>query len=408
MTVLALEFRPITFSDVVGQRHIKPILRAMVRSENVPPALLFAGTRGTGKTTTARILAAALNCESRVDGDACSECPSCRAVQSGTSLSVLEVDAASHGLVDDVRKLKEMVGYDVAGLWRVVMLDEAHSMSRAAFNALLKVLEEPPARTTFVLLTTEAARIPETIVSRSMAFDFRRLTIEDIRGRLEVIAEAKGIDVDPALVTEIAIRAQGGMRDAVMTLDQCSRVDIRDVDGFHDLFGIQDVAVPVFKAALTGDYAEGARIIDEYFHRVGDAQGMVTDLVMLVRDLIVICSGGSPTVGSEASLAARRELAGDVDVGLLVRVTQVLWDLKGRTRAVDNDHRSSMEMAFVLVADALRPSEAAGPILRAVGTSATVDEPLSMDKLRAIAESYRERGNGGHTEQRVGASVRAS
>ena len=147
------------------------------------------------------------------------------------SLAVLEVDAASNGLVDDVRRIKEMVTYEVAGLWRVVMLDEAHSMCRPAFNALLKVLEEPPAQTTFVLLTTEVGRIPDTVASRSMAFKFRRLTVADIEGRLGEIAEAKAIETEPSLLNAIAVYSEGGLRDAVMTLDQCSKVGISDGGG---------------------------------------------------------------------------------------------------------------------------------------------------------------------------------
>jgi DNA polymerase-3 subunit gamma/tau len=198
---LARRYRPQTFDEMVGQKHIRPILkRLVVNQEKLPPVLLFAGTRGTGKTTAARIIAKALNCtpEPPLDPNAnrpCNECPSCLAVTIGNSLDVLEVDAASNGGVAEIRKIKDMVGYAVGGQWRVVLLDEAHSMSKEAFNALLKVLEEPPPQTLFVLLTTEPGKIIDTIVSRSMSFDFRRVTVADIVERLKFIAANENIQV---------------------------------------------------------------------------------------------------------------------------------------------------------------------------------------------------------------------
>jgi DNA polymerase-3 subunit gamma/tau len=384
MTVLALEYRPKRFSEVVGQRHVLAILRTMVQDQDVPPALLFGGSRGTGKTTTARILAAALNCEDSKDGDACAECASCKAVAAGNSLAVLEVDAASNGLVDDVRKIKDMVSYDVAGLWRVVMLDEAHSMSRPAFNALLKVLEEPPPRTTFVLLTTEVPRIPDTVVSRSMAFTFRRMTLADIEGRLKEIAADKGLQVTAEMLLEIAEYAQGGMRDAVMTLDQCSRVKVGDVEGFRELFGIQDIAVSILQAAMEGKYGDGARLIDDYFYRVGDAQGMVRDLVTLVADLFSVKSDFPPIrVANPEALAIRKEMAAKVSTGRLSQVATVLWELKSRTRAVDNDQRASMELAFVLITAVLSPETIAEPIQPAME-----ERRLSLAEVVDLAKGY--------------------
>jgi DNA polymerase-3 subunit gamma/tau len=376
MTLLALEFRPARFADVVGQRHIVPILRTMVRERDVPPSLLFAGSRGTGKTSTARILAAALNCE-RLEDDACMECEACRSVASVNSLAVLEVDAASNGLVDDVRRIKEMVSYEAAGLWRVVMLDEAHSMSRPAFNALLKVLEEPPEQTTFVLLTTEVGRIPDTVASRSMSFGFRRLTLADIEKRLGEIAEAKEIEVGPGLLNAIAVYSEGGLRDAVMTLDQCSRVGISTVEGFRELFGLQDIALDLLTAAVTGDYAGGARLIDDYFYRVGDAQGMVRDLIELVLDLVVAKQGH----GERANALAER-----VSLARLAQASHILWELKARTRAVDNDQRATMELAFVLITSVMCPEQVAEPIQLA----AADEEPLQLSEMVEMAKAYQE------------------
>jgi DNA polymerase-3 subunit gamma/tau len=353
MGTLTLEYRPIRFADVVGQKHIKPILKAMVKSGSMPPAMIFGGSRGTGKTTSARILAAALNC-AQTDGDACGQCPSCKSVQLTNSLSVLEVDAASNGGVDEIRKIRELCQYAHEGDWRLILLDEAHSMSREAFNGLLKILEEPPPHTLFVLLTTETDKILETVRSRSMMFEFRRLSQEDIVSRLRHIATEEDIKASDGLLEEISARVQGGMRDAVMLLDQVRRVGISDEDGFRDLFGIDDVSEKLLAAALAGDNAAGSQVIGDQYKRTGDAQAMTNDLVLLVRDLLVIKSGGQPET-TQDKLASRTELAKSFETPQLTAVIKVLWELKSRTRAFETDQRAAMEMAFVLISEAVRP-----------------------------------------------------
>lgn len=380
---LTLAYRPHAFREVVGQGHIKPILRAIVASQDPPPVLIMGGTRGTGKTTSARILAAALNCPDYLKhkGDACGECSSCKSVQQTNSIAVLEVDAASNGNVDDIRKIKDLCSYAVDDTWRVVLLDEAHSMSKQAFNALLKLLEEPPPKTVFVLLTTEVDKILETVRSRAMYFEFRRMTIKDIVGRLKHIAEERSIAVEDALLVEIANKVQGGMRDAVMLLDQVSRVGISDVAGFHELFGISNIADDVFEAALEGDHARGSALIEEHFYRVGDASGLVSDLVLLVRDLLVLRAGGSLPSSGPALRLRREGLARRVETVALVSVIQVMWDLKTRVRAVDNDQRSAMEMAFVLISDALNPAPRAGVPM----TQAEPAKKLGLADLQRLA-----------------------
>jgi len=355
-----------------------------VRTGSLPPALIFGGTRGTGKTTSARILAAALNCEKPEGGDACGQCAQCLAVQKTTSLSVLEVDAASNGGVDEVRKIKEMCAYAHEGEWRVVLLDEAHSMSKEAFNALLKVLEEPPPNTIFVLLTTEVSKILETVRSRSMYFEFRRMTIEDIVTRLRFIADTENITADDDLLVEIANRVQGGMRDAVMLLDQISRVGVSTADEFREMFGLRNVSVELLRAALGNDHAMGSKVIEDQFYRTGDAATMVNDLVLLVRDLLICRSGGDLHGLTQLEEDERRELATRVSTGQLVSVIKVLWDLKARTRAVDNDQRAAMEMAFVLITDTLNKVT---QVAQTNVSIPTVTSPLSLDVMRRLARS---------------------
>lgn len=378
---LALEYRPIRFADVVGQNHIKPILRAMVRTERVPPALLFSGSRGTGKTTTGRILSAALNCAQRTeDGDACAQCASCVSVQSGTSMAMIEVDAASHGLVDDIRKIRDVVAYSHAGDWRIILLDEAQSMSKEAFNALLKVLEEPPAGTVFVLLTTEARRILETVRSRSMTFEFRRLATGEIAKRLRYIADERAILATDELLREIAVRVQGGMRDAVMLLDQVSRVDVRDVEGFRELFSIRDTAPELFMAAMDRDVVRGTDIIEEHFYRVGDPYALVNDIVLLTRDLFVVRAGGTPRVASQEELEVRERLAERVDEDHLASVMRVLWELRSRMRSPD-DQRAAVEMAFVLVMEALHDRPRGAAVMPMKNGESPVEAQLSLAEM---------------------------
>lgn len=359
MDVLALGYRPVRFVEVVGQDHVKTILRAIIATEKVPPALVFSGTRGTGKTTCARIFAAALNCENPDQGDACGSCPHCVSVQQQHSNSVTEVDAASNGGVEQVRQIKDMLLHGHEAKWRVVILDEAHSMSKEAYNALLKVLEEPPANTVFVLVTTEPDKILGTVRSRTMPFEFRRIRNADVVSRLSSIAQAEGIEADDSLFSEISRYAQGGLRDAVMVFDQVSRVGISDAEGFRDFFGIRDYSLPLMWSALRGDHAEGYRLVAENFSRTGEAAGMVADLSRLVSDLLVIKSEGRPKEYSEEALAERVEMAQAVPTDALVKVIEILWDLRSRTRSTENDQRSSMEMGFALISHLLKPVGAA-------------------------------------------------
>lgn len=376
---LTLDHRPHSFADVIGQREVVPVLRQMVKSGSMPPALIFGGTRGTGKTTCARVLAAALNCEGeRPPGDACGACAQCISVQRTNSTSVLEVDAASNGGVEEVRKIREMCLYSTDAAWRVVLLDEAHSMSREAFNALLKLLEEPPEKTVFVLLTTETDKIIDTVFSRSMSFEFRRIPHADIVERLRHVAQAEEIEVANDLLQEIAARAQGGMRDAVMLLDQVRRIGVSTAEEFRETYGIRDYSVPLLWSAIRGDYAEGFRVIGENFSRSGDAGALVTDLSRLVSEILTIKSEGRPSHLNEASLKERLALAQTVEVPALVRAVEVLWSLRDRVRETENDQKSSMELGFTLISSALRGTQQAGQG-RAPQTILKAAEPEKMN-----------------------------
>lgn len=352
----ALKYRPRTFDEITGQRTVRAVLKQMVKVDNLPPALVFTGDRGTGKTTTGRILAAALNCVGSDDpiGRPCGNCDLCTPIFAGICPDVLEIDAASNGLVDDIRKIKELTSYSASSCrWQAILLDEAHSMSTAAFNALLKILEEPPAQTMFILLTTEPGKIPETVMSRCMTFEFRRLSTEDLVKRLQFVSDSEGLEAESDLLAAIAERSDGGMRDAVMTLDQVSRVGIKTEAGLLKLLGEQDVAPQILLSLCDNSMGPGPSlaIVDGVMSRTGDAQSLSADLVKTLRDVLVLQGGGDLHYQGEA-LDVRKKLA-KMPMRQIVDAIRVLWDLKTKTRASD-DPRSNLDMAIVLVGEALQ------------------------------------------------------
>ena len=216
------KFRPQEFDDVKGQDHIVTTLKNQIKADRIGHAYLFCGTRGTGKTTIAKIFAKAVNCEHPVDGSPCGECPTCRAIAAGNSMNVIEIDAASNNGVDNIRQIREEVEYrPTEGKYKVYIIDEVHMLSIGAFNALLKTLEEPPAHVVFILATTEVHKMPATILSRCQRFEFKRISPDDSAQRLCYIAREEGADLDDEAALLIARLADGALRDALSILDQC-------------------------------------------------------------------------------------------------------------------------------------------------------------------------------------------
>ena len=225
MAYIALyrKWRPGTFGDLVGQEHISRTLSNAINTGRIGHAYLFSGPRGTGKTSTAKILAKALNCEHGPTPEPCGKCPACQKINDGSSMDVFEIDAASNRGIDEIRDLRETVKFaPVDGRYKVYIIDEVHMLTTEAFNALLKTLEEPPAHVVFILATTEAHKVPPTIQSRCQRYDFKRITVEEIRGRLEKVVSEMGLQAEDEALSMIAIQADGGLRDALSLLDQCS------------------------------------------------------------------------------------------------------------------------------------------------------------------------------------------
>ncbi|MBQ8816624.1 MAG: DNA polymerase III subunit gamma/tau, partial [Lachnospiraceae bacterium] len=221
-TALYRKFRPATFEGVKGQDHIVTTLTNQIKAGRVGHAYLFTGTRGTGKTSIAKIFARAVNCEHPVNGSPCEECATCKAIAAGTSMNVIEIDAASNNGVDNIREIVDEVSYSpAAGKYKVYIIDEVHMLSIGAFNALLKTLEEPPNYVIFILATTEVHKLPITILSRCQRYDFKRITIDTIAARLRELVDIEGVEVEDKALRYIAKAADGSMRDGLRLLDQC-------------------------------------------------------------------------------------------------------------------------------------------------------------------------------------------
>jgi DNA polymerase-3 subunit gamma/tau len=308
-------WRAQTFSQIVGQEAVVETLRNAVRTDRVAHALLFVGPRGTGKTSLARIVAKAVNCTNLQDGDPCDTCEACVAIREGTTLDVLEIDAASNRGINEVRDLRDRLAYPPGHLRRkVYILDEAHQITRDAWNALLKSLEEPPDFVLFMFASTEPSQFPPAILSRLQRYDVRRLTIAEIEGKLTRILEADGRSIEPAALTLIARLAAGGMRDAESILDQLLSTTTDEISEavVRDLLGLADgAAVDGFvEALLAGDVAAGIGILDRLEERGRDPRALLDQVVDVVRGRLI-----DPATPDAPALAdvARRLVAIDPD-----------------------------------------------------------------------------------------------
>lgn len=352
------KYRPARFADVAGQQAITETLRRQVAEGKTAHSYLFTGSRGTGKTTCAKILAKAVNCPNAKDGEPCLECDICKGIDNGTLLDVVEMDAASNNGVDQVRLLKEEAVYTPAqSRYRVYIIDEVHMMSVAAFNALLKIMEEPPAHVKFILATTEVHKVPATILSRCQRFDFKRIKPEDIAGRLGYIAgqEQAVLDSDAAFL--LAKLADGGMRDAVSMLDQCLTVDnhvttqlvteITGITGSDYLFSITG-------QILAGDKGGLLKQVDALYRSSKDLTRFLMELVQHLRSLMLLKADPgceSLLVCSAQELEQYRAQAAQTSLPFLLRGITVLQQALD-SMAASPDKKLWVEMALLKLSDA--------------------------------------------------------
>ena len=346
------KYRPKTFSDVYGQEHITETLKNEIKTGTTVHAYLFTGTRGTGKTTCAKILANAVNCTESQDGNPCLECENCKTSLNGENTDIVEIDAASNNGVDDIRILREQINFAPASSkYRVYIIDEVHMLSLSAFNALLKTLEEPPAHVIFILATTEVHKLPATILSRCQRFDFRRIDPQKICERLQFIAKEEGLTLTDSAATLIAAAADGGMRDALSILDLCAssskEIDESVVESVCAMAG-NDYLVELTDH-IKQKNTEGALLMLDSLHNSSvDMLRLLSELISHYRDLMIIKtvkSDNRPIVGSSTRLKALEAQAADYDIK---DIMFALSNLQSATALMQNgNRRCEMEMTVI-------------------------------------------------------------
>ena len=306
-TALYRKFRPDNFSDVKGQDHIVTTLTNQIKHNRIGHAYLFCGTRGTGKTTVAKILAKAVNCEHPVDGSPCNQCAMCKAIQAGTAMNVIEIDAASNNGVDNIREIREEVSYrPTEGKYKVYIIDEVHMLSTGAFNALLKTLEEPPSYVIFILATTEAHKIPITILSRCQRYDFHRITIDTIASRLEELLNIEGVEAEEKAVRYVAKAGDGSMRDALSLLDQCIAFYLGQTltyDKVLEVLGAVDTEVfsKLLRRVIQGDVTGSIHILEELIVGGRELGQFVGDFTWYMRNLLLVKTSEEPEEAIDVS-----------------------------------------------------------------------------------------------------------
>ncbi len=349
------KWRPSEFEEVKGQDHIVTTLKNQIKADRIGHAYLFCGTRGTGKTTVAKILAKAVNCLNPIDGSPCNECAMCKAINNQTSMNVIEIDAASNNGVDNIREIREEVTYSpTEGRYKVYIIDEVHMLSIGAFNALLKTLEEPPSYVIFILATTESHKIPITILSRCQRYDFKRITIETIAGRLQDLIDREGLDVEEKAVHYIARAADGSMRDALSLLDQCVAFYLGErltYDNVLDVLGAVDTKVfsRLLRYINSGAFVDAVRLLEEVVIQGRELYQFVVDFVWYMRNLLLV--QGSDALEdildiSSDNLAALKEEAATIDNNKIMRYIRVFSELSGQVR-YSSQKRVLIEVALV-------------------------------------------------------------
>lgn len=357
-TAMYRRFRPTRFEEVKGQDAIVTTLKNQIKADRIGHAYLFCGTRGTGKTSIAKLFAKSVNCEHPVDGSPCGECRACRAIASGASMNVIEIDAASNNGVDNIREIVDEVSYSPAeGKFKVYIIDEVHMLSTGAFNALLKTLEEPPSYVIFILATTEVNKIPVTILSRCQRYDFKRLTVEQIEERMkEALSEAgEELQIEDRALRFIAKSADGAMRDAWSLLDQCMAFHFGQeltYDKVLDVLGAVDTAVfsGLLRCVLDRDVPGCIGLLEEIVLQGRDLGQFVSDFTWYLRNLLLVKTSGEDSEDvidiSGENLARLKEEAQMAEADAIMRYIRNFSELSGRIRFA-SQKRILIEMALI-------------------------------------------------------------
>lgn len=354
-TALYRKFRPSNFEDVKGQDHIVKTLKNQIKAERVGHAYLFCGTRGTGKTTIAKILAKAVNCEHPVDGSPCNECEMCRKMNNHTSLNVIEIDAASNNGVDNIREIIDEVQYSpTEGKYKVYIIDEVHMLSTGAFNALLKTLEEPPSYVMFILATTEVHKIPITILSRCQRYDFKRITIDVIAARLMDLMQQEQVDVEERAIRYVAKAADGSMRDALSLLDQCIAFYFGEkltFDKVLEVLGAVDIEVfhQLLDIILVEDVPAAMKLVEDIVITGRELGQFVVDFTWYLRNLLLLKTSEDAEGMLDASseqIVTLKAHAEQLEVEALMRYIRIFSELSNQLKYA-TQKRVLLELAVI-------------------------------------------------------------
>lgn len=354
-TALYRKFRPDTFEKVKGQEHIVTTLKNQIKSDRIGHAYLFCGTRGTGKTSVAKLFAKAVNCENSVDGSPCNECPTCKSIMAGTSMNVIEIDAASNNGVDNIRLINDEVQYSpTEGKYKVYIIDEVHMLSIGAFNALLKTLEEPPSYVIFILATTEVHKIPITIMSRCQRYDFKHITVDVIEQNLKELSEAEGLNAQDKALRYIAKAADGSMRDALSLLDQCSAFYIGQpltYENVLEVLGAVDTEVfsRLLRIIIDSNPIKAIHLLEEIIINGRELSQFVVDFIWYMRNLLLIKTSENIDEIVDVSkerLNALLEESKMIDEDTLMRYIRVFSELSNQIK-YSSQKRVLIEIALI-------------------------------------------------------------
>ena len=352
MSYLAMyrQFRPKTFDEVIGQKHVVQTLINQIESGKIGHAYLFCGSRGTGKTSTAKIFARAINCERPHHGSPCGECATCLALEQANNLDILEIDAASNNRVDEIRDLREKVKYPpVNGKYKVYIIDEVHMLTDSAFNALLKTLEEPPKYVVFILATTEVHKLPATILSRCMRFDFKLVSTDEIAKLIEKVLTQSGVTFEPSAVKLIARAAEGGVRDALSITDMC--VSFADghitYDAVIDVLGAtsREHLIRISREMLAGNVGTSMLALDEVLSQGKSPLVLSKDLIAYFRDLLMLITIGDK--GKELLIADAEDMQAMLEQATPENYAKVVQAMEELSK-IEQELRYSLQPRIVL------------------------------------------------------------